>query len=49
VNTFRLIFDRYFGADLPILPDRAYVIRSNQRPFDLVDVTERIREPAEAP
>jgi hypothetical protein len=24
VNTFRLIFDAYFGADLPLLPDRSY-------------------------
>jgi hypothetical protein len=46
VNTFRLILDRYFGADLPILPDRAYVIRSNQRPYEFHDVTERLRSGA---
>jgi hypothetical protein len=24
VNSFRLLLDRYFGADLPLLPDRSY-------------------------
>ncbi|MEX0983744.1 MAG: hypothetical protein WD096_01700, partial [Actinomycetota bacterium] len=42
VNTFRLIFDRYFGADLPMLPDRAFVIRSNQHPYEFHDVTDRL-------
>jgi len=44
VNTFRLILSRYFGADLPLLPDRAYVLRSNQHPYELYDVTDRLRE-----
>jgi hypothetical protein len=48
VNTFRLIFDRYFGANLPLLPDRAYVLRSNQRPYEFLDVTGRLR-PAPPP
>lgn len=28
VNTFRLLFDLYYGADLPLLPDRSYVYKS---------------------
>jgi hypothetical protein len=24
VNSFRVIFNAYFGADLPLLPDKAY-------------------------
>jgi hypothetical protein len=37
VNTFRVIFNRYFGADLPLLPDRHYY--SNiQKPFDLTPI-----------
>jgi hypothetical protein len=42
VNTFRLILSRYFGAELRLLPDRAYVIRSNQHPFEFHDVTDRL-------
>ncbi len=37
VNTFRVIFNRYFGADLPLLPDRHYY--SNiQKPFELTPI-----------
>lgn len=43
VNTFRLIFDRYFGAGLGLLPDRLYVYRSKARPYDFSDVTSRLR------
>lgn len=43
VNTFRLILSGYFGADLPLLPDRAYVYRDHDHPFELHDVTARLR------
>ncbi|HEY7477385.1 MAG TPA: sulfatase-like hydrolase/transferase, partial [Actinomycetota bacterium] len=43
VNTFRLILSTYFGAELPLLPDRAFVYRDQEHPFDLSDVTERLR------
>ena len=33
VNTFRIVFNRYFGADYPLLPDVAYYA-SYQTPFD---------------
>lgn len=33
VNTFRLLFEQYFGADLPLLPDKAYT-SSYSRPYD---------------
>jgi hypothetical protein len=42
VNTFRLVFDRYFGADLPLLPDRSYTSRGKLRPYDLTDITDRL-------
>ncbi|WKZ42781.1 MAG: hypothetical protein QY302_11835 [Anaerolineales bacterium] len=38
VNTFRVIFDAYFGADLPLLEDRSY-LRYWQQPTLNVDVT----------
>jgi uncharacterized protein (DUF697 family) len=41
VNTFRFLFARYFGADLPLLPDRLYQYRDKSHPYDFTDVTER--------
>ena len=38
VNSFRLIFAHYFGADLPLLPDRSYYSTWSQ-PFNFLDVT----------
>ena len=45
VNTFRLILSRYFGADLPMLPDRTYVFRDNLHPYEFHDVTARLIDP----
>jgi hypothetical protein len=42
VNTWRVVFDRYFGTDLPLLPDRSYVSRTPDLPYDLIDITDRI-------
>jgi hypothetical protein len=42
VNAFRLVFGLYFGADLPLLPDRSLIHRDKHHPFDLTDVTERL-------
>lgn len=42
VNTWRLVFSRYFGADLPLLPDRSYASRTPDRPYDLMEVTDRL-------
>jgi hypothetical protein len=41
VNTFRFVFDRYFGADLPLLPDRLYQYRDKSHPYDFTDVSGR--------
>ncbi len=41
-NTFRLIFDRYFGESYPMLPDRSYTSASYLRPYDLTDITGRL-------
>ncbi len=43
VNSFRLIFNKYFGADLPLLPDRSYVFRDELHPYEFIDVTERVK------
>jgi hypothetical protein len=45
VNTFRLIFDRYFDADLPLLPDRSYTSAGKLRPYDMTEITDRLPPP----
>lgn len=40
VNTFRLVFSEYFGADLPPLPNRSFTWPNNDRIYDFEDVTE---------
>jgi hypothetical protein len=40
VNTFRLIFDRYFGTNVGFLPDRSYVARLVGHPFDQMEITD---------
>lgn len=42
VNTFRLILDAYFDADLPLLDDRTYVFRGTSFFYDYAEVTDRV-------
>ena len=43
VNSFRIIFDRYFGQPLEVLPDKSYFsLRSD--PFKWIDVTDRVSD-----
>jgi hypothetical protein len=37
VNSFRVLFDQFFGADYPLLPDRHYY-SSWSYPFDFTEV-----------
>lgn len=43
VNTFRLILREYLGADLPPLPDRAFIFRDERHLYRYWDVTDRVR------
>ena len=43
VNTFRLLFSTYFGAALPLLPDRLYIYRDKAHPYAFTDITDRLR------
>ena len=45
-NTFPIVFDRYFGANIPLLPDRSFTSSGYTRPYDLTDVTTRLPPPA---
>lgn len=42
VNSFRVVFNVYFGTELPLLPDRVFVFRDVNHPYELFDVTDRI-------
>jgi hypothetical protein len=42
INTFPILFDRYFGLDYPLLPDRVISSRSWTQPYDLTDITDRL-------
>ena len=43
VNSFRVVFDTYFGADLPLLPDRVFAHTSQQDFYDFFEVTDVLR------
>jgi len=40
INTFRIIFNRYFGQNLPLLPDTSYSHYSRDDLYSFFDVTE---------
>ncbi len=42
VNTFRKLFNAYFGTDLEFLPDRVFVYGNGEEPYRLTDVTQRV-------
>ncbi|MGH3443509.1 MAG: sulfatase-like hydrolase/transferase [Nitriliruptorales bacterium] len=43
VNTFRFLLDTYFGTDLGLLPDRAFVFHNERDMYHFTDVTDRLR------
>ncbi len=48
VNSFRLIFDSYFGTNLGLVEDRGY-FSSWDRPYDFIDVTDQTSTPCAVP
>jgi hypothetical protein len=46
VNTFRVVFREYFGADLDLLPDRSFTWPDNEHIYDFRDVTDLILDTA---
>lgn len=44
VNTFRIIFNQYFDARLPLLENRQYFFKDETSSYDFVDVTERVND-----
>lgn len=43
VNSYRALFNTYFGTSFPLLPDRVFVFPTLAQSFDFRDVTDRIR------
>lgn len=41
VNTFRIIFNRYFGAKYELLPDKSFITLPGSQ-YDVIDVTGRV-------
>jgi hypothetical protein len=44
VNIFRIIFNQYFQADLPLLENRQYYYKGKVYIYRLVDVTSRVED-----
>jgi len=49
VNSFRVVFNEYFGTDLELLPDRSYAPFHADRPYDEFEITDVLRSDAPAP
>lgn len=43
VNSFRLIFNHYFGQNLTALPDKNYFIPDIDHPYKYTDITDKIK------
>lgn len=43
VNSFRLVFDLYFGTKLGLLPDKSYAYVDYSHPYQFLDVTDKVR------
>ncbi len=46
VNLFRLVFNAYFGTDLPLLEDRAFAPQPGRTFLPVYEVTERLQAPS---
>lgn len=44
VNSFRFIFNQYFGANLPLLPDKNYIFQDNENFYKFTDITAKLKK-----
>jgi hypothetical protein len=44
VNQFRVLFNAYFGLDLPLLPDRNYIWPDQSDIYTYIDVTDEVMD-----
>jgi hypothetical protein len=47
VNTFRIVFEKYFGTEFKRLPDRSYAFPDIFKIYDFYDITDIVRDDAE--
>jgi hypothetical protein len=45
VNSFRVVFNAYYGTELELLPDRMYAYPDNHHFYDLLEITDRFESP----
>ena len=43
VNTFRVVFNLYFKTNLPLLPDESFIYQKHRHPYNLSDISSRLR------
>lgn len=43
VNSFRVIFNKYFGENLNLLEDRSYIFQDKNNLYKFLDVTEKVK------
>lgn len=43
VNSFRVIFNLYFGTNFPLLPDKNYIFPDTDHLYEFTDVTDKIK------
>lgn len=43
VNSFRMIFNLYFAAKLPLLPDRNFVFTDSNHLYEFIEVTDKLK------
>ena len=48
INSYRVLFNKYLGFDLPILPDRIFAFPNDLDLYNFHDVTDRVRSGAPA-
>lgn len=44
VNSFRVVFNKYFNANLPLLPDKNYIFQDKDNLYKFTDVTTKVRK-----
>jgi len=44
VNSFRLVLDTYFGANLPLLEDKNYIFQDNQNFYKFTEITKKLKK-----
>jgi hypothetical protein len=42
VNSFRIIFDHYFGTDYGLVEDESYIFEDTLHPYTFINVTDRV-------